>query len=234
MLTPEHAPAKEGKRLVDDTAERPPDAQPPPDTQLPRPAQAFGPPRRHRSIPDEATVVARARDGSTQAFETVVDHYQTPLFRYAYRLLGDRGHAEDVVQDTFIAAWRGLPTITDTAAFRGWLYRIASRRTFDLLRARRPQVEWPDEEDVQPSRVGNERGDQNDPARITVQLAQFEALQQALATLPPQQRAAWTMQQIDGLSYEEIAIALSLPVSTVRGRIARARQTLAERMSSWR
>lgn len=179
-------------------------------------------------------MVARARDGSTQAFETLIDYYQTPLFRYAYRLLSDRGNAEDVVQDTFIAAWRGLPTITDTAAFRGWIYRIATRRAFDLLRSRRPQVEWPDEDDDQPSSVNSESRDHNDPARVTVERAQYEALQQALATLPPQQRAAWSMQRIDGLSYDEIAVALSLPVSTVRGRIARARQSLAERMASWR
>lgn len=179
-------------------------------------------------------MVARARDGRAEAFETLIDHYQIPLFRYAYRLLGDHGNAEDVVQDTFIAAWRGLPTIADTAAFRGWLYRIATRRAFDLLRSRRPQVEWPDEDDNQPSSIGSESPENNDPAQVTVQRAQFEALQQALATLPPQQRAAWSMQRIDGLSYDEIAIALSLPVSTVRGRIARARQSLAERMASWR
>lgn len=189
---------------------------------------------RGQLVPDEATVVSRAQDGNTVAFEMLIDHYQTPLFRYVYRLLGDRGNAEDVVQETFIAAWRGLPTITTPAAFRGWLYQIATRRAFDALRARRPQVEWPSEDDVHPSSVNAKQGNHDDPAQLAVQMAQFEALQQALATLPPQQRAAWSMQRIDGLSYDEIATALSLPVSTVRGRIARARQTLAERMASWR
>lgn len=75
---------------------------------------------------------------------------------------------------------------------------------------------------------------ETDPARVAVQRAQFEALQDALATLPPQQRAAWTMQRMEGFSYDEIAVALSLPPSTVRGRIARARQTLAERLAAWR
>jgi len=189
---------------------------------------------RAQLVPDEATVVARAQDGSTAAFEMLIDHYQTPLFRYAYRILGDRGNAEDVVQETFIAAWRGLPTITTAAAFRGWLYQIATRRAFDALRARRPQVEWPGEDEDPPSSVNAKQGSHDDPAQLAVQMAQFEALQQALTTLPPQQRAAWSMQRIDGLSYDEIATALSLPVSTVRGRIARARQTLAERMASWR
>lgn len=179
-------------------------------------------------------MVSRARDGSTTAFETLIDHYQTPLFRYALRLLGERRDAEDVVQDTFISAWRGLPTLGDPAAFRGWLYQIATRRIFDLLRARRPVQEWPDEDGAPPGTAGRPSADNDDPAQVVVQRAQFEALQQALMTLPPQQRAAWSMQKIDGLSYDEIAVAMGLPVSTVRGRIARARQGLAERMASWR
>ena len=199
-----------------------------------RSAPPVGPARRDQRIPDEATVVARARDGSSTAFETLIDHYQTPLFRYAYRLLGDRHDAEDVVQDTFIGAWRGLPTLGDPATFRGWLYQIATRRIFDLLRARRPQEEWPDEDSPAPGGLAARSADHDDPARVVVAQAQFEALQQALDTLPPQQRAAWSMQRIDGLSYDEIAVALTLPVSTVRGRIARARQSLAERMASWR
>ena len=183
---------------------------------------------------DETTAVARARDGSTEAFELLVDHYQTPLFRYALRLLNDRSAAQDVVQDTLVAAWRWLPTIADPRAFRGWLYRIATRRCFDILRARRPQVEWVEGDDGQPNQVDGHAHPQGDPAQVVVQRAQFEALQEALSTLPPQQRAAWTMQRIDGLSYDEIAVALGLPLSTVRGRIARARQTLAERMAAWR
>lgn len=205
--------------MVDDTSQRP--------------AIPVGPVRRDPLILDEATVVARARDGSTTAFETLIDHYQTPLFRYALRLLGDRRDAEDVVQDVFIGAWRGLPTLSEPGAFRGWLYQIATRRIFDLLRVRRPDQEWADEDEPPPSSVRSPAVP-TDPARVVVQRAQFEALQQALATLPPQQRAAWSMQKIDGLSYDEIAVALSLPVSTVRGRIARARQGLAERMASWR
>lgn len=185
-------------------------------------------------VPDETTVVARARDGSTDAFEHLVDAYQTPLFRYALRLVGDRGSAEDVVQETFVAAWRGLPTLGEPAAFRGWLYRITTRRSFDVLRSRRPEAEWPDEDGVVSLPVPAGGADHDDPARVVVQRAQFEALQQALAVLPPEQRAAWTMQRIDGLGYDEIAVALSLPVSTVRGRIARARQNLAARMASWR
>lgn len=183
---------------------------------------------------DDTTIVARARDGNTQAFEALIDRYQVAIFRYAYRMLNDRGNAEDVTQETFVAAWRGLPTLADPGAFRGWLYRIATRRAFDVLRVRRPEGDLPDDDSESASTFGATASQHDDPAQLVVRRAQHEALQQALLTLAPQQRAAWSMQQIDGLSYDEIAVALGVPVSTVRGRIARARQTLAERMASWR
>jgi RNA polymerase sigma-70 factor (ECF subfamily) len=183
---------------------------------------------------DETTIVARAKAGNPQAFERLVDRYQTAVFRYTYRMVEDRGTAEEVVQETFVAAWRGLPALADPAAFRGWLYRIATRRAFDVLRAPRPYVGLPPEDDEPARAVGNPTATSVDPAQVTVQRAQVRALQQALTTLPPQQRAAWTMRTLEGLSYEEIATALNLPVSTVRGRIARARQSLAEKMSPWR
>jgi len=183
---------------------------------------------------DEVTLVARAGDGDARAFEILIDWYQAAIFRYTYRMLGDRGAAEDVVQDTFVAVWRGLPGLAEPAAFRGWLYRIATRRAFDVLRARRPEVGLPMGTDEPVITVAAGISTAVDPAQLTIQRAQVQALQQALMTLPLQQRAAWSMQNLEGLSYDEIAVALSLPVSTVRGRIARARQSLAGKMWSWR
>lgn len=183
---------------------------------------------------DEPTLVARAGDGDPRAFEILIDRYQAPIFRYIYRMLGDRGAAEDSVQDTFVAVWRGLPGLAEPAAFRGWLYRIATRRAFDVLRVRRPEAGLPMGIDEPRNTVAASTSTAVDPAQVTVQRAQVRALQQALMALPLQQRAAWSMQNLEGLSYDEIAVALSLPVSTVRGRIARARQSLAEKMWSWR
>ena len=183
---------------------------------------------------DESTLVARAGDGDPRAFEILIDRYQAPIFRYIYRMLGDRGAAEDSVQDTFVAVWRGLPGLAEPAAFRGWLYRIATRRAFDVLRVRLPEAGLPMGMDEPRSTVAASTSTTVDPAQVTVQRAQVQALQQALMALPLQQRAAWSMQNLEGLSYDEIAVALSLPVSTVRGRIARARQSLAEKMWSWR
>jgi RNA polymerase sigma-70 factor, ECF subfamily len=183
---------------------------------------------------DEPTLVARAGDGDPRAFELLIDRYQAPIFRYTYRMLGDRGSAEDVVQDTFVAVWRGLPGLTEPAAFRGWLYQIATRRAFDVLRVRRPEAGLPMGTEEPLIAVTAATSTTVDPAQVTVERAQVQALQQALMSLPLQQRAAWSMQNLEGLSYDEIAVALSLPVSTVRGRIARARHSLAGKMWSWR
>lgn len=181
---------------------------------------------------DEVTLVARAQDGDPAAFEQLVDAYQERLFRHVYRMVREQNAAEDVVQDSFVAAWQRLPSLLQPAAFRGWLYQISTRRTLDLIRARREHLPLDEQVETAGSTLGSRTG--QDPAAVHEQQAQLESLQHVLAGLPVLQRAIWSMREIDGLSYEEIARATNLPVSTVRGRIARTRRHLAERMSPWR
>ena len=82
----------------------------------------------------EATVVSRAQEGDLAAFEMIVRRYQGPVFRLAYRMLGDRGEAEDVVQDCLVLVWRKLPSLTDVQAFHRWIYQLATRRCLSVLR----------------------------------------------------------------------------------------------------
>lgn len=181
---------------------------------------------------DEATLVGRAQDGDPIAFERLFDSYQERLFRHAYRILTNQTAAEDVVQDTFIAAWQYLPSLLQPGAFRGWLYQIATRRSLDALRKRQPHV--PFDEDTDNAGRILEPDNRHDPAALHEQEAQLEFLQRILTGLPAIQRAIWAMREIDGLSYDEIARATNLPASTVRGRIARTRRQIAEGMSPWR
>jgi RNA polymerase sigma-70 factor (ECF subfamily) len=180
---------------------------------------------------DDATLVGRSTSGDDQAFAVLVRRYQAPLFRHAWRLTQDRRTAEDVTQEAFVTAWRRLPGLARPESFRSWLYQIATRRSIDAVRARRPEQPVDTTGTVAPTDafVSAEPG----PAAVAEQREQLEDLAAALQALPLGQRAAWSMREIDGLSYEEIAVALVLPVSTVRGRIARARHELAERMSAW-
>ena len=180
---------------------------------------------------DDATLVGRSASGDDESFAVLVRRYQAPLYRYAWRLVQDRRTAEDVTQEAFVTAWRRLPSLVRPESFRSWLYQIATRRSIDVIRARRPE---------QPLDPTGSSGEAHEPASTEFGPAdaaehrdQLVDLAAALQELPVTQRAAWSMREIDGLSYDEIATALVLPVSTVRGRIARARHELAERMGAW-
>ncbi|GAB3765511.1 RNA polymerase sigma factor [Microlunatus parietis] len=177
---------------------------------------------------DETTIVVRAQDGDLAAFESLIDRYQRPLFRLAVRILRDRELAEDVLQDSLIAAWRKLPTLDQPGAVRTWLYRLLTFRCLDALRRRR------DADPLDEERDSEDRGQGRDPAEVVEHREHWRQLHQAVGELPAQSRVCWILKEIDGLSYGEIAEVINQPVSTVRGRIARARQQLAERMASWR
>ncbi|RYZ31911.1 MAG: sigma-70 family RNA polymerase sigma factor [Propionibacteriaceae bacterium] len=162
----------------------------------------------------------------------IVRRYQGPVFRLAYRMLGDRGEAEDVVQDCLVLVWRKLPSLTDVQAFHRWIYQLATRRCLSVLRTRaRRRTEATESDELErdlPLDVST------DPASVAQHAAQVEGLDAFLRRLPDEQRACWVLRELHDLSYPEIAFATNLPVSTVRGRLARARQNLTKGMSAWR
>ncbi|HEX3779533.1 MAG TPA: sigma-70 family RNA polymerase sigma factor [Pseudonocardiaceae bacterium] len=176
---------------------------------------------------DDATLVARARDGDVLAYEQLVLRYQGPMFRLAMRMLASRGDAEDVVQDIFLAVWRRLGQLQQDAAFVGWLYRMTTNRCLNVIRSRRPSadVDLAERESHAPG---------SRPERTAEVDAQMTALNSALARLTAEQRACWLLREVHGRSYEEIAEVLGTTSTAVRGRIARARAQLAEMMAPWR
>ncbi|WP_050683551.1 RNA polymerase sigma factor [Arthrobacter sp. G.S.26] len=196
---------------------------------------------------DALTVVSRAQDGDVEAFEWLLNAYQGGLFRLCLRMLDDRTEAEDLVQETFISAWRALPNLTVPQAFVPWLYRTATNKCLDLLRRRkgRPPA------GTGQAGVAGDRGDAGqdttagahasigqgagaDPAKEYENQAQMRALSDLLQTVPPGPRACWLLKEVHEFSYREIAAIVQLPESTVRGRIARAKRFLAEGMEPWR
>lgn len=210
---------------------------------------------------DELTIVARAQDGDPQAFEWLINAYQGGVYRLCYRMLNDRSDAEDVVQETFIAAWRSLPKLTVPQAFIPWLYRTATNKCLDDLRRRKRRPADPtadlggesrgaDLEDgfsasssPMANRVSGATSEGRDtvgaiqpmdPAQEFENQAQMRALADLLQTVPPGPRACWLLREVHEFSYLEIAAIVQLPESTVRGRIARAKRLLAEGMEPWR
>jgi RNA polymerase sigma-70 factor (ECF subfamily) len=184
----------------------------------------------------ETTLVTRAQDGDVTAYERLAHAYQGELVRLGYRMLSDLGEAQDAVQDTLLVAWQKLPSLEDPAAFHAWVYQLMTRRCLNLLRrrARRRTTVASDEDleraqegTVAPARSGGEPADQAQARALR------DGLTAALTTLPAELRACWVLHSMHDLSYPEIAYAIGVPVSTVRGRIARARGQLAKGMRSW-
>lgn len=192
----------------------------------------MSPPTRRPAELSDRTLVLRAQDGDPDAFDVLIDRHQGRLFRIAYLVLGDRQDSEDVVQETLLTGWKRLHLLEDPDAVRPWLAQICSRRATDIARRRaRRATDAHRPEDLHRHRDPSSRAD---PAHASEVNAQMRALAQVLATMDPDLRACWTLREIDGMSYRQIAAALDVTESTARGRIARARTHVIDDMKEWR
>ena len=172
---------------------------------------------------DDAILLAAAQDGDVDAFEALVRRHQTAVYRVALRMLGSRADAQDATQDTFVRAWRALPRFRRHSAVSTWFYRIVTRRSLDLIAARRPTEHIDDLEFASAT----------DPARTTEQQERLRAVTQAIAALPGEQRAALVLREFEGLSYQEVAEVLGTSLPAVKGRIHRARLTVIQQTKGW-
>lgn len=175
----------------------------------------------------ERALIERARRGDRQAFDRLVERHLERTWRVVWGVLRQREDAEDVVQEVFLAAWRGFATFRGESRFSTWLHRIAVTRALNHLdraaekirRASDP-VEAPDE------------GKWTDPSPSPLQELAASELQERLARcldkLPGAWRAVVSLRDAEEMSYEGIASALGIALGTVRSRLARARLSLKE------
>ena len=175
-------------------------------------------------------LVLRAQKGDKRAFGMLVDKYQRKLGRLLSRMIRDQAEIEDVVQESFIKAYRALPNFRGDSAFYTWLYRIGinTAKNYLVSMGRRPTVSTDIEiEDAENFEDGNELRTMETPesSLMTKQIAQ--TVNDTVASLPEELRTAITLREIEGLSYEEIATIMTCPIGTVRSRIFRARETIA-------
>ncbi len=159
-----------------------------------------------------------------EAFAVLVRRYQASVYRIALRLLGTSADADDVTQETFLRAWRSLLRFRGESMFSTWLYRIVTRRCFDLLAARRP-TDPLDE---------RHPGASADPETTLEQRERLRVITGQIKTLPPDQRAALVLREFEGLTYEQVADVLQTTVPAIKGRIHRARLTLLKEATEWR
>jgi RNA polymerase sigma-70 factor (ECF subfamily) len=193
---------------------------------------------------DETELIRRSIGGDQLAFAQIVARYRVFVTSLAYRLCGDPAAADDIAQEVFVHVWQALPRFRGDAAFRTWLYRIASNASIEYLRRLRPTQSL-DEGDCgeQVASSGSNtwpRGgrmadlaasDLDAPESHVLRDEQRLAVQSAVLKLPMQARAALVLREYHNLSYKEIAVTLGIPIGTVMSRLNYARQWLRQELA---
>lgn len=177
----------------------------------------------------DAAVVALAKSGDGDAFRVLVERHSRKLFRLAYRLTGDEQDAEDIVQETFLRAYRNLSLFDERAGFGTWLFRIASNYSVDLLRARQARLSRsvPVHHDSSEDSPGVEVvAEAPLPDRLAFSGQIHERLQQALTELSPRERTAFALRHFEGHTIEEISGMLKIGINATKHSIFRAVQKL--------
>ena len=169
----------------------------------------------------DRTSVARACDGDSEAFRSLVERHSRYVFNVAYRLTGSAQDAEDIVQDTFLKAYRQLSRFEARADFRTWIHRITVNRSIDLIRSRKNRELGQDPEDLErgadatvPVAAG--------PDRLLFSVEIRERVSEGLAHLTPSERLAFTLRHVEGLPIRDVASAMGLKTEAAKNSIFRA------------
>ena len=172
-------------------------------------------------------LVARARQGDPEAFTELVTQYQIPLYNMALRMVGAPHDAADITQDAFLRAWEKLGGLR-SAPFKSWLFQIAVNLCYDHFRRRRRMGSLP--EAGQEAKVVPLGLAAPDPEERAESLERNRLVRDSITALEPDFRAPLILRDVNGMTYEEIARVLRLPLGTVKSRIARARAQVQERL----
>jgi RNA polymerase sigma-70 factor (ECF subfamily) len=189
------------------------------------------------AVDTDAALVERVKAGDVKAFEMLVVKYQRRIERLIGRMVRDVDLVPDIAQETFIRAYRAMPQFRGESAFYTWLYRIAVNTAKKALMElkRDPLVSEAArgagrDDDDETSRLENDLSDGETPDAVLASKQIAAAVNFAIEALSEDLRQAITLREIEGLSYEEIADLMNCPIGTVRSRIFRAREAIAQRL----
>ena len=176
---------------------------------------------------EELEWVDQVLDGNTDAFQYLIETYQTPIYNLAYRMLGNANEAEEAAQETFLKAYTWLSSYDRKRSFKTWLFSIASHHCIDRLRKRR--LTWLSIDEPLPAHPAL-RDSQPGPEKATMIGQQRDDMQLLIGRLAPKDRIMVTLRYWYDYSYEEIAEVTDTTVSAVKSRLHRARLSLAKMM----
>jgi RNA polymerase sigma-70 factor (ECF subfamily) len=176
----------------------------------------------------ELELITQAQHGDKLAFGELVRRHREGVVNVVYRMCGDAHLAEDAAQEAFIRAWQHLYRYRPRAPFRNWLYRIATNVARDVLRRERESVNV----ETLPL-TASEQGPEAGPEATVEGRERGERVRQAVLALPPASREALILREYEGLSYQEIADVLDIPIGTVMSRLNYARNRLRESLAPY-
>ena len=180
--------------------------------------------------PSEAQLVARSLAQDQEAFGQLIDRHAAAIVNLGYRMVGNRAEAEDLAQETFLAAYKALSTFRADSKFTTWLYRIAANKCKDWLRVKRPgegQYDLDADESLD-LYVTEDRT----PELLLSQQQVAEELERAIQRLPPLYREAFLLKHVEGLSYEEMEEILGINGDTLKMRVYKGRVQLSRELAA--
>ncbi len=178
-------------------------------------------------------LVRRVQAGDKRAFDILVGKYQLKIIKLVSRYVHEPGDAQDIAQEAFIKAYRAISRFRGDSAFYTWLYRIAinTAKNWLVARDRRPPGSDIDAMDAEQIGMDGMRNEQDTPERLLLKDEIEQTVLQAIEELPDDLRTAITLRELEGMSYEDIALTMDCPVGTVRSRIFRAREAIDNKLA---
>ena len=173
-------------------------------------------------------LVERVQHGDKKAFDLLVLKYQQRIINLVSRFVYSPSDAQDIAQEAFIKAYRALPNFRGESAFYTWMYRIAvnTAKNHLAVKSRRPLESAQDIDDVEQIEGDNTLRHQETPEHLLLRDEIQETILNSIEALPEDLKAAITLREVEGLSYEDISRAMDCPIGTVRSRIFRAREAI--------
>lgn len=180
----------------------------------------------------DQVLVERVQQGDKHAFDILVRKYQHKVVSLVSRYVSDHAEALDVAQEAFIKAYRAMGNFRGDSAFFTWMYRIAinTAKNYLVAQSRRPPSSDLDAQEAEQYGGDSRLRDSSSPERELLREEIEQTIQEAISALPEDLRTAITLREVEGMSYEDIALTMDCPIGTVRSRIFRAREAIDRKL----